>query len=435
MDQAPPPLPQRHSNETVAPAIPATRPASLSPARAPQAGREQAAPVSIGAVDDGTVRYLEPAPSGLPRRAFHWFASVLDWLFGFLALIFGLAALSVIPILNCFSLGYLLEASGRVAGEKGRLSAGFVGVRKAAVLGRIVIGAWLFILPVRFVAGMWRDAELIAPGSPNSVAWRIGLIILTVLAVAHIAWACIRGGRIRHFLWPAPVRFFRWIGRPGTYTNMRDTTLDYLASLRLPHYFWLGARGFVGAVIWLALPVAILIGASHIPNSGGAAIVALIGAGLLAIVVLYLPFLQTHFARENRFAALFEIRTVRSLFRRAPIAFWIALLITLLFALPLYLLKIQLTPREVAWLPSLLFVVFIFPAACSPAGRWVVPSAGARPAPPLDIPMAVPLCRHSRRRGLRTDRISYPVSQLAWLAQPARAACISRSRPPDGAVG
>jgi purine-cytosine permease-like protein len=91
-------------------------------------------------------------------------------------------------------------------------------------------------------------------------------------------------------------------------------------------------------------------------------IVALIGAGLLAIVVLYLPFLQTHFARENRFAALFEIKAVRGLFRRAPIAFWIALLITLLFALPLYLLKIQLTPREVAWLPSLLFVIFIFPA-------------------------------------------------------------------------
>ncbi len=30
--------------------------------------------------------------------------------------------------------------------------------------------------------------------------------------------------------------------------------------------------------------------------------------------------------------------------------------------MPLYLLKIELTPQEVAWLPSLLFVVFIFPA-------------------------------------------------------------------------
>ena len=35
---------------------------------------------------------------------------------------------------------------------------------------------------------------------------------------------------------------------------------------------------------------------------------------------------------------------------------------TLLFALPLYLLKIEMIPREAAWLPSLVFLVFIFPA-------------------------------------------------------------------------
>ena len=34
----------------------------------------------------------------------------------------------------------------------------------------------------------------------------------------------------------------------------------------------------------------------------------------------------------------------------------------LIFALPLYLLKIELTPQEVAWLPALVFVAFIFPA-------------------------------------------------------------------------
>ena len=303
---------------------------------------------------------------------------MLDWLFGCIALIFGLAALSVIPVLNFFSLGYLLQASARVADSKGKLRAGFIGVRKAAVLGRIVIGAWLFILPVRFVASLWRDAELIAPGSATANAWHVGLIALTVVAVAHIVWACIRGGKLRHFLWPAPLRFFRWIGRPTTYTTMRDTTLDYLASLRLPHYFWLGARGFAGAVIWLIVPVGILIAAANLPP-GGAAVVSLLGAALLMAVVLYLPFPQTHFAQQNRFAALFEVKAVRSLFRRAPIAFWIALLITLLFALPLYLLKIQLTPREVAWLPSLLFVIFIFPARL--LSGWAVGRAARRDEP------------------------------------------------------
>jgi len=300
---------------------------------------------------------------------------MLDWLFGLVALIFGLAALSVIPVLNFFSLGYLLEASGRVASHEGKISAGFVGVRKAAVFGRIVIGAWLFILPVRFIASMWRDAELIAPGSSTASAWRIALIFFTFVAVIHIVWACIRGGKLKHFLWPAPLQLLRWIGRPGTYTSMRDSTLDYLDSLRLPHYFWLGARGFAGAVAWLIVPVGILIAAGQLPPAGNA-IASLFGAALLMFVVLYLPFLQTHFACENRFAALFEIKTIRNLFRRAPIAFWIALFTTLLFAIPLYLLKIQLTPREVAWLPSLLFVIFIFPARL--LSGWAVGRAARR---------------------------------------------------------
>ena len=331
---------------------PAFAPAIVTPPHLPQPADAD----ETGTVVDTTLR----SPS-LVRRALAWLSSMLDWLFGFVALIFGLAALSVIPVLNFFSLGYLLEARGRVAANDARLSTGFVGVRKAAVLGRMIIGAWLFILPVRFIASMWRDAELIAPGSGPASAWRLALIFFTIVAVIHIVWACIRGGKLRHFLWPAPLQFLRWIGRRGTYTAMRDSTLDYLASLRLPHYFWLGARGFVGAVIWLIIPVGILIAAGQLPP-GGNAVISLFGAALLMLVVLYLPFLQTHFAREDRFAALFEIKVVRRMFGRAPIAFWIALLTTLLFAIPLYLLKIQLTPREVAWLPSLLFVIFIFPA-------------------------------------------------------------------------
>ena len=79
-------------------------------------------------------------------------------------------------------------------------------------------------------------------------------------------------------------------------------------------------------------------------------------------VAVYLPIVQTRFAVENRFSAMFELREVRQLFQRAPIAFWLALSTTFLFAIPLYLLKIELPPREIAWLPSLLFVLFILPA-------------------------------------------------------------------------
>jgi hypothetical protein len=286
--------------------------------------------------------------------------SVVDWLFGLVAIVGGLAVLSVIPVLNFFSLGYLLECSGRVAAT-GRIRDGFVGIRKASILGSLVIGTWLVTLPVRFVSGMWRDAELIAPGSGTAQGWRVFLIILTVLTVGHIGWSWMRGGRLWHFLWPAPKRFVRWLGSPGKYRSVRDGVLEYVLGLRLPHYFWLGMRGFAGAVVWLIGPVGILVGASQLPQ-GPAALLSLLGAAVLMVVVLYLPFMQVHFARTKRFRAMFEVGEVRRLFMRAPIAFWVALFVTLLFAMPLYLLKIELTPREVAWLPSLLFVIFIFPA-------------------------------------------------------------------------
>src|SRR5262245_50560203 len=82
-----------------------------------------------------------PAPRRDPliRRAFRALASALDWLFGFAAIIIGLAALSVVPILNFLSLGYMLHASGRVAAT-GKLRAGFVGIRKASAIGNFIIG-------------------------------------------------------------------------------------------------------------------------------------------------------------------------------------------------------------------------------------------------------------------------------------------------------
>src|SRR5262245_48202291 len=92
---------------------------------------------------------MTPKPRNLLIRAFLWVGSALEWLCGALTLIVTLAVLSVIPILNFLSLGYLLEASGRVARTK-RLRVGFIGVRKAAVFGRIVVGAWVVLWPARF---------------------------------------------------------------------------------------------------------------------------------------------------------------------------------------------------------------------------------------------------------------------------------------------
>ncbi len=286
--------------------------------------------------------------------------SAMDWVFGAVSLMVGLASLSVIPVLNFLSLGYLLHLSGRVAAT-GRLRDGFVGVRKASVLGNFSVGTWLVMWPARFASGMWQDANLIAPGGSHARNWRIILFLVTALTLWQITWACLRGGRLRHFLWPAPLRFWRWVRDPQQKLRALDAVVDYGVSLRLPYYFWVGVRGFVGALAWLFIPVGILLIASKLPT-GPAVLFSLGGGALLFLTVIYLPFLQTNFARTGRFESLFALREVRALFCRAPLAFWFASLVTLLFALPLYLLKIELTPRELAWLPSMVFVAFIFPA-------------------------------------------------------------------------
>ena len=286
--------------------------------------------------------------------------SAVNWLFGFATVVAALAACSVIPVLNFLSLGYLLHVSGTVA-RTGRLRDGFIGVRKAAVVGGTVAGIWLVLWPARIFSGFWRDAELIAPGGATATAWRVALMIVITLTFVHIAWALVRGGRLRHFLWPAPLRLWKWLKAPGKFGNLERVAAEYFLGLRLPFYFWLGLRGFVGAFCWLVLPVSLLLAATRLPT-GPAALVSVPALLLLLIVAIHLPFLQAHFAETGRFSAMFEWREVRARFRRAPLAFWLALLVTLLFAIPLYLLKIELTPRELAWLPSLVFVAFIFPA-------------------------------------------------------------------------
>ena len=300
------------------------------------------------------------APGMEKKGFFRSLASILDWLFGFAALLALLAACSVIPVLNFLSLGYLLQVSGTIA-RTGRIRDGFIGVRKASVIGSIAAGTWIVVWPARLMADFWRDAELIAPGSGVAKTWHAGLIAVIIVILAHLIWACIRGGKLWHFLWPQPLRLMRWLRTPGKFTNSQSLITNYVIGLRLPFYFWLGLRGFLGALAWLIVPVGILLIATRL-SLGPSILVSMLGGLLLLVVAIHLPFLQAHFAQTDRFSAIFELHEVRRLFLRAPLAFWLSLFITLLFAVPLYFLKIELTPRELAWLPSLLFVIFIFPA-------------------------------------------------------------------------
>lgn len=299
--------------------------------------------------------------TSIPRRIGSGIAALFRNLFGFAALVLTLAVVSAIPILNLISLGYLLEASARVA-KTGKLRSGFVGLAEFSRFGTIVLCCWLLFLPLRLVHSFWLDAELISPGSQPAVNLRIFLSILIVLTVLHIAWALIRGGRFRDFFWPAPIRFLRWLDESHDWTAPLSKAKTVFQKARPAHFFWLGARGFAGAAIWLALPLLILIATGNAKAEAVAVIGLLVGGILFGIAVMYVPFLQTRFAVTGNFRDFFSFRAARDLFRRAPLAFWLALFVTLLFALPLYLLKIELTPNELAWAANIIFVIFIFPA-------------------------------------------------------------------------
>ena len=290
-------------------------------------------------------------------------------MFGLASMIVGLAIMATVPILQLVSLGYLLEVSGRIV-RTGRVREGFIGIRPAARAGSIVLGVWLLLWPVRLVSSMATSARLIQPGSPADRGWSFALWALTLLLVLHVVGACLRGGRLRNFAWPAPLRVIRLLRAPGTWATARDATCDYILAMRLPYYFWLGLRGFVGGLIWLVVPVALLAAGQKTPP------LSLLGGLAMVFAILYLPFAQTRFAAQGRFRALFELRPLRAWFRHAPWAFWLALLVTLALALPLYLLKIELIPRDAAWLPSILFVLFGLPSRL--AVGWACSLGGSR---------------------------------------------------------
>jgi hypothetical protein len=301
-------------------------------------------------------------------------ASATEWLFGLVCLVVGLSTLAALPLLQFLSLGYFLESSARVA-RTGRLRDGIIGVRRAARVGGLVAGIWLAMVPAWLVGSLAGSAEVIDAGGPTARHWRLALVVLTVVSLLHVMTACARGGRLRQFLWPFshPFWLVRRLRAGGLYTETRDRFWAFLNELRLPHYFRLGLIGFLGTLAWLIVPALLIAAGGRVPPLG------ILGALLLALVVPFLPFLQVRYAVEGQASALFSRRAIRERFRRAPWAFAFALMVLLLASIPLYLLKVEMIPREAAWLPSLVFVVFLAPARLLTG--WAYARSGRRDRP------------------------------------------------------
>ena len=307
----------------------------------------------------------EFTPQRSPNRVrWRWYA----WPFWLLGRSWDLASLSVLlavvaaaPLLQFATLGYILFAAGRLAnGQPWRTA--LPGLRTAGKLGTFAMLAAISWVPIYVLTDLAYSAQLLDPNSSSARGWRLGAFLIAAMWVVHVGWAAVRGGRWWHFLWPAPVKFACTIWRPSHWLRTSDQLYDFVISLQFPKLWWLGARASVGALLWTCVPVSMMIIGQRAQNFEAAPLVGLIGATAMACVMLYLPLLQVRMAAKNRFTEIFNVFAIRQSFMRAPWFCALSLFVLCGLAIPLYLLRIEATPRELVWAPSLVFVAFMFPA-------------------------------------------------------------------------
>ena len=353
---------QPRPNETTVVSNP-SQPALQAEPVSSSAAKSEAVQLGGGEVHELSEFSKTPDSFGILRLIgwpFQKIARIIEWFFGVASMICLLTLCAAIPLLQFITLGYLLEISANIV-RQGKVRAGFVGIRKAARIGGLLLGTTLVWMPAFQVSGIFHDAQIVLADAEQLQPFGINLTIVILITISYTLWAWIRGGKLRHFLWPAPMRFFRTVLKRDTYLQAVQGFWEFIDSLQLKALFTLGFRGFLGAAIWLLLPILLCIGGTLFP-AGLRGISTLLGFPMLAIVLIYLPILQTRFAVENDFNTFRDIKSARAIFKRAPIALWISMLSVWAFALPVYLAKIQLTPREVFLLPTVIFVIFAWPS-------------------------------------------------------------------------
>ncbi len=295
------------------------------------------------------------------RRAFERTVETTGTIWGIGWMLVVLAVATAIPLLQLAVLGYLLFVAGRLAAG-GTLRHSLPGLASAGKIGVIATSLGLASLPIRMLVHWESVVAIVEPSSRAATTLRVLTILVSLFATIYLWWAWIRGGRLRHFLWPQPKRFLREAWRPSTWSSAGERFWDFVRSLRLPMLFWLGVRGAMGTIVWL-LPAMVIMVVTRDGQRAAAGIVGVFALVTLGYVLLTLPMLQANFAAENKFRAMFQWRRVRRDLRYAPWSYAGAMLLTLVvMPLPLYLLKIEATPQEIAWLPCLIFVAFILPA-------------------------------------------------------------------------
>lgn len=294
------------------------------------------------------------------RKAAITCGTALHWCAGVVCVLIGLSIMAAIPVVQFLSLGYMLEASGRVA-RSGRLRDGLFGLDVALSLGTLAVCTWVLLLPVRFLAVMAESSQWIHGDVESFDLWSISTWCLLTALLAQIAWACYRGGRLRDFIWPAPLCLWRELCSGDMLSRASDRFWLRVSDWRVLSRFRLGLLGFLGGLFWLAPPVTLLVIAEQASDLSGVAL-WILGALFMVWAIRLVPLLQTQFALTGEWPALCDVQAAHAMYRRAPLAYVTALSVLLAMAIPLYLLKAELLPREAVWLPNMVFVASILPA-------------------------------------------------------------------------
>lgn len=293
-----------------------------------------------------------------PLRFLWWLAETL---FAWAGLVFFLAILSAVPLLNFISLGYMLEAEARI-GRSGRFLDGFPLRPFIPRIATSFIGIILVLLPLWILSSFSRDASVIAPGSSIARRWEIALTILSFAGAFHLIASLAWGGTLVSFF--RPIRNGRWLWKQirtlTLFQTITDGTLEFLRELRPGYHFRLGFRAYCAAFFWLVLPTFLF--ASLRKTEGLPGLIVIVGGILLAIVLSWVPFLQARLAVENNWRCAFQLKTVRELNRRAPWCWLPAIVVTYALSIPLYFTTVILPPRDALWMVNLLFIICIYPA-------------------------------------------------------------------------
>ena len=305
-----------------------------------------------------------PLPPPLPqerlsliRRAFRAVGWTVVRGIGLVMLLVGLAILSTLPLLQFAVLGYLLEAARRASLPNG-LRRALPGVAEASHVGIGVIVSLIFLLPVWITADRAFAASLLAPGTEiERQAIRVAAVLRWLVGI-HLVIAWLKGGKLRHLLqpWASAWWLIKAIFKPSVVVERARAALEAVHADEFLKIWWLGVRGFVGSLLWLA-PGSFCLAAGR-----NAPLLGVLGVVLLLVAIYRLPFLQVHFARTGRLSAFLEGREVRRLAKNAPLLRLLATIFAVALALPLYGFKIEPLPAGLWWLAALFFVGLMAPA-------------------------------------------------------------------------